>query len=690
MATLIARAEWLPVKNYTTADGLARDQINRIVRDSNGYLWFCTEEGLSRFDGYEFTNYTTDHGLPSRTVYDLLETRGGIYWVATANGLCKFNPRGRSGSTKSHSPSANNAAAPEPMFTTYLAEAESGRQITGLLEDQAGTIWCGTGVGLYRLEQTGSHPTIHAVDIGMTNESMDDKFVQAIIEDRLGSLWVATRGSGLYRRWPDGHSEHYTVRNGLLDNGVKSLLEDRDGTLWVGTVKGLCQLVRDPVPNHSIVARKYTSKDGLAEGWIVTIYRASDGRFWVGATSGLSEFVSSAGGNAAFRTYTTQQGLSDNHVSTLGEDREGNLWIGTGSGGAIKLVRNGFITYATADGLDQAGVNSIFEDQLGELCVTASSRDRFVAQFDGKRFITIRPAIPPSIKNLGWGWNQIALQDHEGEWWLATGDGVCRFARTANVAELALRSPKAIYTTRDGLPDNNSFRVFEDSHGDIWISTASPVRAGISRLDRKTGKIHSYTESDGYEKSKMGAPMAFFDDTAGHVWIGVWTGLARHANGRLEMFTDADELSFGGVRAFYADRRGRLWIASSRGGLVCIEDPSAEHPHFLSYRTSDGLSSNEVWSVAEDDFGHIFAGTGKGVDRLDPATRLIKHYTTADGLVRGDITSAFQDHHGALWFCSRFGVSRLIPVPDQPQSPPPVVIKGLTIAGSVFPISELG
>src|SRR5262245_19119708 len=92
-----AAAEQLPVKTYTTADGLLRDRANRIKLDSRGFLWFCTNDGLSRFDGHSFTNYTTDDGLPHRVVNDLLETRGGAIWVATGNGLARFNPNGPKG-----------------------------------------------------------------------------------------------------------------------------------------------------------------------------------------------------------------------------------------------------------------------------------------------------------------------------------------------------------------------------------------------------------------------------------------------------------------------------------------------------------------------------------------------------------------------------------------------------------------
>src|SRR2546427_8756227 len=93
LGSLPSHPERLPIKNYTTADGLAHNNVNKIVRDSRGFLWFCTEEGLSRFDGYSFTNFGMEQGLPHPSVNDLLETRGGDYWVATGGGLVSFNPK---------------------------------------------------------------------------------------------------------------------------------------------------------------------------------------------------------------------------------------------------------------------------------------------------------------------------------------------------------------------------------------------------------------------------------------------------------------------------------------------------------------------------------------------------------------------------------------------------------------------
>ena len=129
-----APAKRLPVRAYTTADGLPRNQIYRIVPDSRGFLWVCTSEGLSRFDGYEFTTYGTDQGLPGRAVLDLIETRSGDYWAATAGGLCRFRPGPQSG----------------PMFRPYRVTGDSKTEYaTSILEDRAGVIWRGSQPTLF-------------------------------------------------------------------------------------------------------------------------------------------------------------------------------------------------------------------------------------------------------------------------------------------------------------------------------------------------------------------------------------------------------------------------------------------------------------------------------------------------------------------------------------------------------------
>src|SRR5262249_467289 len=134
-----ASAERLPLKSYTVAEGLPNNVINKIVRDSRGFLWFCTAEGLSRFDGYSFTNYGVDQGLPHNGVNDVLETHSGELWVGTSGGLVFFNPKGQS---TSRIVFANESIQPAPMFTVVVPEDpdRGARAANVLFEDRDGTI----------------------------------------------------------------------------------------------------------------------------------------------------------------------------------------------------------------------------------------------------------------------------------------------------------------------------------------------------------------------------------------------------------------------------------------------------------------------------------------------------------------------------------------------------------------------
>src|SRR6185369_17850506 len=115
-----SRAERPPLKAYTTADGLAHDSVNKIVRDSHGFLWFCTAEGLSRFDGYKFKNYTQEEGLPHRNINDFLETKDGTYLVATNSGLAVFNPYGKIFRWNIIDGKLEQNSSEPPLFKTYF------------------------------------------------------------------------------------------------------------------------------------------------------------------------------------------------------------------------------------------------------------------------------------------------------------------------------------------------------------------------------------------------------------------------------------------------------------------------------------------------------------------------------------------------------------------------------------------
>ena len=238
--TVTALAERLPIKIYTTADGLGHNVVHRVVCDSRGFLWFCTREGLSRFDGYNFTNYGLDQGLPSAIINDLLETPDGQYWVATSAGLCRFNPLGKI------------EAGAGAIFTVYSpAEDKRSKHISTLLRDRAGHVWCGTSNGLYRCEVYGNAVNFVPVELGIS-DYLQSRSIECLLEDRAGRLWVGA-AIGLFRLWPDGRVEAYTARNGLPGVGIYSLLEDREGRIWAGTkTGGICLLAPDPAPAHRL------------------------------------------------------------------------------------------------------------------------------------------------------------------------------------------------------------------------------------------------------------------------------------------------------------------------------------------------------------------------------------------------------------------------------------------------------
>lgn len=669
------RAEQLPIRTYTTADGLPRDSIHKIVPDPRGYLWFCTSDGLSRFDGYEFVNYSTAHGLPHRVVYDLLITRSGEYWAATAAGLAHFDPF---------------AFSPNAKFKAYVSQRSGAESITTLLEDQSGTIWMGTGNGLHRLRQAGADWQLEYVSLDYRTD--ERRYITTIAEGPSGVLWIGAE-QGLFRRFADGKAEHFTDRDGLPHPHVRDVLIDADGTVWVATGLGLCRLSADIRPTKSIVDRLYTKKDGMLSEGIENLFRTRSGWLWLGTNLGLSEFSPDARPDGShFINYTREHGLSDVGIRTIVEDHDGNLWIGSESGGAMKITRRGFTSYSEADGLEHARIAAIGEDRNGELFVVTNSPkvpSYHIHRFDGRRFENIRVNLPAGVVPT-WGWNQLFAHDRAKQWWVPTTSGLFQFPSVNSLKDLELVSPVKNYTAENGLSGNEPFRVFEDSRGDIWISVIStPPNAYLVRWERATGKFYTYPQEIATRSDSVAT--AFQEDRNGNLWIGFyWGGLARYRDGRFESFTKADGVPAGMIRALHLDHLGRLWIASMEGGLARIDDPTQAQLKFVHYTSKDGLSSDQTTCITEDQWGRIYVGTGIGLDRLDPETGRVKRYTIADGLPNSFVNVAFRDRNNALWFGTLQGLSKLVPGLEERSDAPPILIQQMRVAGNDWPLSELG
>jgi ligand-binding sensor domain-containing protein len=616
IASAFAAGSQLPIKIYTTADGLPNNVVNRIVRDSRGYLWFCTEEGLSHFDGYSFTNYGPQQGLPPRGINDLVETRTGEYWLATNGGLVHFDPE-----------------SADRKFSVFLPDdSNASHLINAVVEDRAGSLWCGTYHGLYRFERakdgdsrTPAEWRFRPVDIGMPGSGSEPMRINALLEDRQGALWIGAE-SGLYRLLPNGASDRFTTTNGLPINNISTLLEDHLGRLWVGTGGGLCRIASDRAAGRRIVERVYTTADGLATNGVISLLESSTGKLWVGAYDGLSELLPEPLERfKALKTYTMANGLSGPELYSIAEDRNRNLWIASGDG-AMKITQSNFSTFSAADGLPpRAGapssviISSIFQDRSGAIYVTNGSggRQPFLSRLEGEKFQPIFPNLPARVASIGWGTHQTALQDRAGDWWIATANGLVRFAHPARFDQLAHAPVKAVYTTLDGLPTDEVFRIFEDSRGDIWIATAY---GGLTRWDRRTASFQ--------HDIKNGDPLfgkfisAFAEDRAGDVWIGLFDGgVVRFRNGKFVRFGETDGLGAGGVRDIYCDRAGRLWVGTSRGGVTRIDSPESDRPRFTNIGTAQGLASTRYRCTGS------FGSMGPGICGIEGIGRLKERYS---------------------------------------------------------------
>ncbi len=685
-------AERLPIKIYTTADGLAHNHINRIKKDSRGFMWFCTDEGLSQFDGYKFISYTTAHGLPHPDVNDWLEARDGTIWLATDGGICRFNPTGL---PLPYNPAAANPPA-NPLFQVYrLGSRENSRRVNTLVEDQAGGIWCATADGLFLLESKRNEVKIQEIDLGLPRETRDDPHVSTIIIDDKGTLWAGAI-SGLYRRTSDGRVQRFTKSDGLPDNYVQTVWLDRDGRLWFGTRRGGLFYVFAASDGFKIEQR-FSQSDGLPGRDVRTIFRSFDDKLWIGTEGGLSEMLPvTKGRRSHFLNYTIANGLSENQTYKLGEDRDGNLWLGTFQGGVARIARPGFITYDATDGFHPDSKNTIFETPSGELGVYSqniNSGHEYPATFhlfDGQRFLAFPQKLPGRIHEFSNNGLRFVLWDHLGEMWLVTLRGLLRVPKVASAAQVTYVSAKTVDAKVIGVGLS-----YEDARGDLWMEAYGVPAAGpfgLVRWERATGRFHHYANTPGLPSFKDIRPAAFGEDAAGNVWIGFDhnVGLVRYRRGQFEPFPSADGVRTGNIKAIFLDRAKRLWAPTTEGGLIRIDEPTAERPKFTIYTRANGLSSNEVWCITEDRFQRIYLGTGRALDRLDPATGRIEHFTQADGLARGIVTAAHCDRQGRLWFVTNQGLSRLDPLPDREPSAPPILLSGLRVAGIAQPLSELG
>ncbi len=694
---LNADAERLPVKIYTTADGLGSSFVDYLMRDSRGFMWFCTRDGLSRFDGSRFVTYQVGEKNSPPGIESIFETSKGEYWITTTGGIYRFKPNA----------AATDAPLEDKLNTRPNLRAEFiDNRRGGFYEDDNQQLWF-FSEKIYLVEESETQVRFNEIEFDLPTKYADQAVLD-MMKLRDGSLWILTM-LGAFRRLPDNRIIYYDAQVPLVETSI-SFLEDNDGNIWMTRPNGLFIFKPEPLDTLGESAQ-FTERNLVAEATIIEsaiggvqlpekngeiinyknfdetaavlpkfLYKSSDGHIWITTTQSLVEFD-----GRTFNILSTTQGFTQ-EPGRMMEDLNGNLWIG-GQSGVVRLDRHGLTTYSISDAPGQGRVRSIYQTERGE--IFAFIGQGFVSRFDGKDFRTVRLQIPPGNQFL---WTSTGgFLDRRGEWWITINPKLYRFAAQPNFDLLARQKPLAVYDHDDGLPSDRIYCMFEDSQKNLFVSTRveGGDGDGLAQWLPFEKKFRAFTEADGFPPEK--SPSSFAEDRAGNLWFGFYEGgVVRYAGGRFTDFSEAVNLPLGVITDIYLDRSGRLWLSSSYEGLVRIDDPTADAPQFVHLTTENGLASNNIRSITEDNFGRIYLGTVRGIDRLTPQTGIVKHYSVNDGLATDFVDTAFRDKDGVLWFGTPSGISRLVPENEAANSVPPVLLGGLRVAGVEKKLSEFG
>lgn len=686
MATQVSAgyAQQLSIRRYDVSDGLAHNTVTSIYQDKKGYLWFGTFEGLSRFDGYRFTTYSTSDGLGHVIANHVAEDRQGRLWVATnGGGVSRLiddpresgvpGPWSFESDTRYKQRIKDQGPRTRPKFISFLVgERAEANQVNRMLFDSHGTLWCLTDWGLYRAQASDRDLRFAPL---IVQESGDSR---AMLEDRQGRFWV-----GLVNELIQVN-QNQVINHGPVGGAgrdlITSIIQDRQGRLLVASYYGLFEFIPPNEASQRGTWRRWPLKLKVNQ-WIYALLEGPTGVLWLGTTTGLVKYQ-----NGEQTEYTTAHGLNVNWVRTLFEDRDGNLWMGTEGGGAGKFTGEMFVSYTPAEGLPSLSVSGIFEDREGRL-IAILPDNSLLEIASGKVSLSRQLDYPPVSADAFF----IVHETPRIRWWANYNMPGVRISQPV----LRLRSGRQLALADFG-PFKawpTAFLFYEDETGKLWFSkregTNTQGDGTIYRVDPARPRALT-VESFAADFTWTIGPL-MISDGAGGLWLGQREWLGRLWQGKFIRLEPTDGLPETDPRCFFLDSRGWLWIGMRYKGVSMTKEPGAEHPTFVNYSTEQGLSSNAVWSITEDDVGRLYFGTDRGLDRLDLNTNRWRHYGRKDGLASDKITHLYKDRRGNIWVSTSLGLSKFDPRAERTASRlAPIYFSRVNVAGDDLPLPETG
>jgi ligand-binding sensor domain-containing protein/signal transduction histidine kinase len=648
----------LRFEHVSIEHGLSQESVLNILQDRQGFMWFGTQAGLNRYDGYKMTVYRTDPqdpaSLPDSFINASFEDAEGRLWFGTKGGLARFD-----------------AAAGK--FVRYpLADAgtprDANRSVNAITADRQGMLWLGTSDGLKRFDPaSGAFSTIrHSAQDGVPGGDA----VAALAFDGRGALWAGT-SRGLGRLAPGAQRlEHFAPQGQDPRSArVNTLSMGPRDTLWVGTDAGLEAWDLDEgAPRR----RTLGAGEGVGDVRVLALYHDAGGTLWVGTDAeGVKwrdptsrRFVSY--GNRPLDAHS----LADNQVGSIRIDRSGTLWIGSRFRGLsyTDLASGGFSNFSFRPegsyriGFEKARDVAVRPD--GKLWIGtfggglvlldpetgATSQLRHQDERDdtipsdvvhslsieGERLwvgspgalawsgVNGGPFHRVALPGLGTAPVQEVQRTRDGVLWAVTRAGLYQFDEDLRVRQVWRHDPRQ----PAGIGDDTLFQMVEDAQGILWIGTDN----GLDRFDRKSGVFTHY----------------------------------RHDP------QDPASLRHNRIYGLTLTRSGQLWVGTA-GGLHRVERGAGGKLAFRLVKLIDAHEPLPIGAVLEDAHGRLWASMTDGISRYDPATGQYKHYTAKDGLIDGTffINSGARGPDGQMHFGGVNGLTSFMPdaIRDNPYAP---------------------
>ncbi|MBN2611634.1 MAG: response regulator [Bacteroidales bacterium] len=636
-------------RNITMENGLSNNKVNAVCRDQVGFMWFGTNEGLNRYDGYNMQVYKHDpsdsSSLCDNLVRCLFVDKSQRLWIATDNGLDVWEHKTE---TFHHVCTGNNTrltgiawkllaldednmllAATSGLYfintSSLMAEKANQRvhipenaAILSLYLDSLQNLYIGTfEEGLYIHNLKSKLTTRFAYSPG-NKKSLSGNRVECISQDKDGNIWIGTNENGLnFFNASDSSFEWIDLdRNRNFQIRIRDIVSDRFGRLWVGTYKGL--YLKEPGTHRFLLYAHH--KEGISSILNNSIYDIHIDAFdmmWLGTYSGGVNYCDF--NQKKFKHYTSRENdnrfLNDPNVFAIAIDSKQNICAGTERGGLNRFDgETGLCSYITAEN----HLGFYRGNNIKALCFD-EDENLWIGTYQGglnfyhtklKKFINYRND-PDDKNSLISNTIYSVVTDNEKNLWIGTLKGVCK---------LPYKSTRFIdytYHTDEnaGLGKNRIFTIYKDTLGNLWVGSE---KKGLYQYDRLKDSFIKYKKS--FEDVMV---TSVFIDRNGHIWTGSNDGLRCYNPGQdtLIHYTEKAGLPTSIVSSIVADNEGNLWVSTANGLVKFVNGIiSPEVADFKIFNTLKGLKVLQFAnnSLSRSASGELFFGGVNGFISFNP------------------------------------------------------------------------